>query len=106
MTKVLYREYYDRTLIIIEGHSGFSEKGEDVVCAGVSTLVFTLINCVYDEEADGRLKLIRKIVRDGYVCLEIESFDFAKERISAITDTCITGLLMLCEHYPQYVKFE
>lgn len=106
MTKVFYREYYDRTLVIIEGHSGFSESGGDVVCAGVSTLVFTLVNCIHDEEASDRLKLIRDIVRDGYVCLEIESFDFAKERISAITDTCITGLLMLCEHYPQYIKFE
>lgn len=106
MTKVFYREYYDRTLVIIEGHSGFSESGGDVVCAGVSTLVFTLVNCIHDEEAADRLKLIRNIVRDGYVCLEIESFDFAKERISAITDTCITGLLMLCEHYPQYIKFE
>ena len=45
-------------------------------------------------------------MREGYVCLEIESFDFSKERVSAITDTCITGLLMLHEHYPEYVGFE
>lgn len=106
MTKVFYREYYDNTLIVVEGHSGFAENGEDVVCAGVSALVFTLINCVRDEESKGRLKLTRDIVRDGYVCFEIESFDFSKERISGITDACITGLLMLQEHYPQYVKFE
>ncbi len=106
MTKVFYREYYDNTLIVIEGHSGFAENGKDVVCAGVSALVFTLINCIRDEEANNRLKLHRDIVREGYVCLEIESFDFSKERISAITDTCITGLLMLGEHYPQYVRFE
>ena len=44
MTKVFYREYYDNTLIVIEGHSGFAESGKDVVCAGVSALVFTLVN--------------------------------------------------------------
>lgn len=106
MTKILYREYYDKTLIIIEGHSGFSSRGKDIVCAGISTLVFTLVNCVRDEEADGRLKIIREIIRDGYVCLEFESFDFAKQRISGITDACITGLLMLQEQYPKHVEFE
>lgn len=106
MTKVIYREYYDNALFVVEGHSGFAENGEDVVCAGVSTLVCTLVNCMRDEEAKGRLKLKRDIVRDGYVCLEINSFDFAKERISGITDACLTGLLMLQERYPEYVRFE
>ena len=54
MTKVFYREYYDNTLIVIEGHSGFAESGKDVVCAGVSALVFTLVNCIRDEEAKDR----------------------------------------------------
>ena len=106
MTKVLYRECYDNFLIIVEGHSDFAEYGEDVVCAGISTVVFTLVNCIRDEEAKGRLKIIKDIVRDGYVCLEIESFDYAKERIEGITDACITGLSILAEHYPEYIKFE
>ncbi len=106
MTKVYYREYYDRVLLTVEGHSGFAKAGEDVVCAGVSTIAYTLLNCVMDEESHERLKLIRNIVRDGYICLEIESFDFAKERISGIIDACITGFLMLAENYPQYIKFE
>lgn len=106
MTKVFYRECYDNLVIIVEGHSGFAKPGEDVVCAGISTIVFTLINCIRDEEAKGRLKLLRDIVREGYICLEIESFDYAKERISGITDACITGLSILSEHYPQYIRFE
>lgn len=106
MTKVFYREYYGNILVIVEGHSGFDEYGKDIVCAGVSTLVFTLVNSIHDEESAGRLKLLRDIVRDGYVCLEIEPFDFAKERICAVADTCVNGLLMLAEHYPEYIKFE
>ncbi len=106
MTKVFYREHYDRTLIIIEGHSNFAEYGKDIVCAGISTLIFTLVNMVLDEECYKRLKLIRNIVRDGYVCLEFESFDFSEERISGVVDTVMTGFLMLAEQYPKHIIVE
>ena len=106
MTRVFYREYYDKALIIAEGHSGFDIEGRDIVCAGISTLVCTLINCLKDEESADRLKLVRDIVRDGYICFEIEYFDFSKERIRAIIETCISGLYMLSEQYPRYISFE
>lgn len=106
MTKIFYREYYDKNLIIIEGHSGYGVCGNDVVCAGVSALVFTLINCLRDESSSERVRLLRDVVRSGYVCFEVESYDFSKERIKGIFDTCVTGFLMLAEYYPQYVSFE
>ena len=56
MTKIYKREYYDNILITLEGHSGYGVKGNDIVCAGVSTLVCNFINCIKDEEADGRIK--------------------------------------------------
>lgn len=105
MTKVYYREYYGRDFITIEGHSGYGVKGEDIVCAGVSAIVCTLVNCMCDEEAADRVRLLRKIVRDGYVCLEIEHFDFAKERTKSIVEACLYGLSILEEEYPQYVRF-
>lgn len=105
MTTVYHREYYDRLLITVEGHSGFGQPGEDIVCAGVSVLSYTLLNCMLDEEAASNIKLIRKIVRNGYIHLEIEYFDFSKSRVKGIFDACITGLLMLEENYPEYVSF-
>lgn len=106
MTKVYYREYYDRALITVEGHSGYAENGSDIVCAGVSTLIFAFVNCILDEESNNRLKLTRNIIRDSYVCFEIEKFDFSKERVSGIIDAFITGVLMLAENYPQHVRME
>jgi hypothetical protein len=38
--------------------------------------------------------------------LEIEHFDFSKARVKGIFDTCITGLLMLEEGYPQHIRFQ
>ncbi len=106
MTKVYQREYYDNILITLDGHSDYGTKGNDIVCAGVSTLVCNFINCIKDEEADGRIKLRKSIIRDGYVHFEIEIFDFAKQRVEGIIESFIKGLYMLSDEYPQHVKFE
>lgn len=103
MTTVCHREYYDKLLLIIEGHSGYGKTGEDIVCAGISAVTYAFVNCMLDEEASGNIKLIRNIIRDGYICLEIEFFDYSMERIKGMFDACITGLLMLEESYPQYI---
>lgn len=106
MTSVFYREYYDNVLITIEGHSGYSFNGTDIVCAGVSTLVYTLLNTILDEEAHGNIKLLRNFVADGGLCLEIQKFNFSKERIDGIIGTIMTGFYMLEENYPDYVRIE
>ena len=106
MTTVFYREYYDKYLLIVEGHASFSEKGKDIVCSAVSILVYTLLNMLKDEESDKRLKLKREIVRDGYFCVEIEPFDFSKNRTKGIIDTVVMGLALLNQEYPDNVKLE
>lgn len=106
MTKLTYREYYGKNLIIAEGHSGFAPKGSDLVCAGFSCLIYTLLNTLSDEESSDRLRFVRKIIRDGYMCLEFEAFDFSRERIKGIVDMFLTGVYMMSELYPQNVKVE
>ena len=106
MTTVCYRRYYDGHLLIIDGHAGSGAKGEDIVCAAVSALAFTLLNCLKDEEAQGTVKLKREIVRDGYFCVEAHALGDSEERIEIITDTVLTGLYAVAEEYPEYVKTE
>lgn len=100
MTRVTGREYGDNYIFIAEGHSGYGNRGTDIVCAGISTLVYAFINTLLDEEADKRIKIIRNVIRDGYVFLEIEKFDFSMERTNGIIDLFTTGLQMLSESYP------
>lgn len=106
MTKVFYREYYDRYLIVVEGHASFNEKGSDIVCSAVSILVYSLLNMLKDEESDKRLILRREVVRDGYFCVEVEPLDFSKKRTKGIIDTVIMGLSLLNQEYPDNVKLE
>ncbi len=106
MTQITYREYYGKSLLIVEGHCGYGEKGSDIVCAGVSALVGTLVNCLLDEDVADRIRLVRNIVRDGYVCLEVEHFPFCLSRTKAIVETVVTGLYALSEEYPEHIRFE
>ena len=104
MTEITVQEYYDRHLFIAQGHAGFCKKGEDIVCAAVSALSFTLLEAVRRAEEEQRLKIVREVVNDGYMCIEAQSFSFAQERVDEIFDTVTVGLLMLAEKYPEYVS--
>lgn len=106
MIKIYHREYNDGMLLTIEGHSGYAPKGSDIVCAAVSSLALTLVNCLRDEECRGRLKLIRDITRDGYLSIEINLFDFSRIRIEAIIETVLSGFYMLSEEYPNYIRID
>ena len=49
--------------LITEGHSGYSEKGKDIVCSAVTTAVMTAVNGITDV-----LGINAKVkVRDGYL---------------------------------------
>ncbi len=106
MTKVFYREYYDRFLLVVEGHSGFGEKGSDIVCSAASILAYTLLNMLKDEECDKRLILRREVINDGYFCVEVEPFSFSKQRTKGIIETIIMGFALLNEEYPENIKLE
>lgn len=104
MTEITLNEYYDRVIFTAEGHSGYKKSGEDIVCAAVSALCFTLLETLRNEQSSRHLNLVREIVGDGCMCIEVQPFSFAEERVQAILDTVYTGLSMLAEKYPEYVS--
>lgn len=95
-----------RCTLSVEGHAGFAERGEDIICASASILLYTIAQLVKAMEEHG---------------------DFAEEPIVDITDgkatvSCIcknkddyaevvyayfvvqTGYSLLEQTYPQYVE--
>ncbi len=106
MTKVYYREYYDDIILNIEGHSGYSYMGNDIVCAGISTLVCALVNTLLDEEASGNIKFKTYFTGDGIVNLQIKRFSFSKSRIDGMISLIMTGFYALEETYPDYIRIE
>ena len=81
MIKAVYNT--DEHSITLTGHADYAPKGSDIVCAGVSTLVYTLINScscdIYDETV---------MVRDNY----------------GVYDAVICGLDMISKKFPKNLQ--
>ena len=91
------------TGIFVNGHSGYAEAGSDIICAGASTLVYTLANsleriCGIDTEYSTR---IAEDKGDGNVSAEIIipegrcRDEGAADRAQVIMETIVLGFISL-----------
>lgn len=90
----------DKFKMMIVGHACYAPKGQDIVCASVSTLAFTLISmleyksdCIldYEFEADSGL-------------MNISFRHKNKLELQPILDTVICGFNLIAESNPDYVS--
>lgn len=60
-------------LITISGHSGYEERGKDIVCASVSSIVITTINAIIEIDSDAidysdlDNKIIIRVLKDDEI---------------------------------------
>ncbi len=73
----------DALTLTVRGHAGYAPIGEDIVCAGVSTLVYTLIN--------------------GCRC-EISGDTVRVKDDRRVYDAVLTGLKMISEKFPKNLR--
>ena len=81
----------------INGHADFAERGEDIVCAGASSIAQTAVlglNLIAKAKVD-----IRKF--DGSLSVKI---DEPNESTEVILGTMILGLKDLAKQYPKHIK--
>ena len=87
------------TQITVDGHSGFAESGEDIVCASVSSAVWLTINGI---EKQNLAKLTYE-QSDGFVNCTIS------DKKGAGADVLLNSLVMfiaeLAVQYKDYLKF-
>lgn len=94
MTKITYYEDHDEISLEIKGHAGFAKKGEDLVCAAVSTLGQTLV--IYLNIDNDKFDYS---IRDGYLWCYAKGSN-AKTALHVI----MAGLHTLAENYPDHVS--
>ena len=93
------------TGVFLNGHSGYAEEGSDIICAGASTLVYTLANsleriCGIDTEFSTR---IAEDMGDGNVSAEIIipegrfRDEGAADRAQVIMETIVLGFISLAQ---------
>jgi uncharacterized protein YsxB (DUF464 family) len=99
MTKATF--YFDRDVpygFLIEGHSGFAEEGEDIVCASVSSAAYMVANTILEV-----MKVNAKAdVSDAKMKLTV------KKEQRHITKDILLGLKLhldsLAEDYPKFLE--
>ena len=86
-----------KTLIVYEkGHAGYGSKGEDIVCAGVSTLLYTYA------------AMLTKLGAEPKIIDENNRFMITPKktgkREEAAWESMIEGLHMLASYYEDYLS--
>lgn len=104
MTQIrIFREKSDKTVIDIKGHAGFN-PGNDIVCAGVSTLAYALINLIQTMSERRELKEILIKDSSGDIHIEAVHDNDQDSKWDDVMEFFITGIAMLEEHYPKHVN--
>ena len=107
MTTVRVTKSFERIITVeCEGHSGYAEAGEDIVCAGVSSIVQTAllglmqvagVDVDYETDADR-----------GYLRMQLPE-DISPDQDSAsqiILSTMMLGIMDLHEGYSDFIELE
>lgn len=88
-------------MVTINGHAGYKEDGEDIVCAAVSTLACTLAANMSDEIV--RDAIIR--LAPGDTLIHAAARARFKSVVTLIYDAIANGFEGVAEAYPQNVRF-
>ena len=83
--------------ITIKGHSGYSERGSDIVCASVSSIVITTVNALLSIDED----CIIYEEKDGYLNMKIKKHD---EVIDKLINNMINLLKELQDQYKKNIE--
>ena len=97
MTEIYYTVDGNRRTLRLKGHAGCGVRGSDIVCAAISSHVFTLLNAL--EKYDCEIISAGEMDENGTATVEAIIYDPVMERIfDAIAD----GLVLLSENYPEF----
>lgn len=87
----------------ISGHSGYGECGNDIVCAAISALAFTLRSVFCDNTTNGNAYLYDERVDDGYMGFDMTVLK-NRELVIAQLKAVFKGFELLEENYPENIK--
>ena len=85
--------------ITVSGHAGFAEAGKDIVCAGVTALIQTLIKSVSDLTEDK----IEYEISPGRADIH---YGDPSEEGKLLVDSFFIGACLIADEFPEYVRVE
>ena len=86
----------------VSGHSGYSEAGNDIVCAAISAVV-TMAEATINDVCGAKAK-VRVKDADARVTLMLPNSCDEEETVQAVLSGMLVTLLSLKEDYPDYIE--
>lgn len=81
--------------VSVSGHADYAPKGQDIICASVSILLYTLAASLGDDVEDLKLD-------NGNSHVEWK----ATKRTNSVASVINEGFRLLSQSYPHYVSYE
>ncbi|QSX06354.1 ribosomal-processing cysteine protease Prp [Sedimentibacter sp. zth1] len=106
MTRVTIHKTNDRIVgFIIDGHTGFANSGEDIVCASVSLLATTVINSL-NIVAKIDEKDINFYIDEELGFLSLDTKNSINDKSDVIYNTFLVGIQLLIQDYSDYITLK
>ena len=108
MTTVTFKKNQDNEILefIADGHTNYGVEGEDIVCAGVSSIIQTAaLGILMKARVEAK---ITKDDKKGYLKLELpKGLDVVQRHdCNVILDTMVLGLADLQENYSDFIELK
>ena len=101
MIRVAYFRNGNDHELSINGHAGYAEHGQDIVCAGVSAIAFALLG--YLEECEDEVEeLDGPIVECGSIYISCTG----NQNIATAFHMAVCGLKQIADSYADYVDIQ
>lgn len=89
----------------IEGHAQHGKKGEDIVCAAISTLFYTLLEALHQSE-DMMASPLSYDDSDGQGYIKCSPKEEYMGNITRTYWTILVGMELVANNYPDNVTFQ
>lgn len=83
--------------ITLFGHANYAVAGQDIVCAGATALVQTLIRSIEDLTEDK----IEYSISPGWADIKYGNLS---EKAKTLVDSFFVGICMIADEYPEHVR--
>lgn len=84
----------------VNGHAGYADKGQDIVCAGVSAIIYALIGWLENHSYDTRFVSIDEC--NGEVVISCEG----DSNVASVFYMTAIGVEQIMNTYPDHVDIE
>ena len=104
MIRVTYYRTYNR--LTVEGHAHSGVAGHDLVCAGVSALVYTLAANVGNLEANGHVRDVIATMEPGSAEISCKPRSGTRAVVGRIFEAICVGFEIMARDYGEYISYE